>query len=274
MQSTDSTLKIISSETKDSIDQMSVVTPSVYASIFATFAQNHDTVINNEEGLASDLILSECTEFTNLQVQTAKNAQLLTISTNKAIGAIKDKDDLLLSEVLEETENLRQEIEKLKESIYKDELTNTFNRKWLHDHILNEDAQTLKDDGVLAIIDLNYFKIINDTYGHIVGDKVLIFISNQLKKMNEPIIRYGGDEFIIICSTSKSEKNTINRLNTIRESLLKKQLKVKDASFRISFSIGAYRFKKDDILTDIIEKADANMYEDKIKIKNRITGIN
>ena len=273
MQKNKETLQVISNETKGSINQIAVVTPSMYASIFAKFAQEHDTTIENEKELASELIIDECSNLTNLQIQTAKNAQQLSSNTNKAISAIKDKNDLLLHEVLEETEELRKEIETLKESVYKDELTNTFNRKWLHDNLLNEDAQSFKDSGTLVMIDLNYFKIINDTYGHIIGDKVLVFIANQLKKSKVPVIRYGGDEFIIVFSSPATYKSTILKLNRVRDGILKKHLKVKDASFRVSFSIGIQEFQKGDILTKTIEKADKDMYEDKIKIKELVSGI-
>jgi diguanylate cyclase (GGDEF)-like protein len=266
-------LQVISNETKGSINQISVVTPSMYASIFAKFAQEHNTTIENEKELASELIIDECSNLTNLQIQTAKNAQQLSSNTNKAISAIKDKNDLLLYEVLEETEELRKEIEKLKESVYKDELTNTLNRKWLHDNILNKEAQSFKDSGTLVMIDLNYFKIINDTYGHIIGDKVLVFIANQLKKSKVPVIRYGGDEFIIIFPSQTTYKSTVLKLNKIRDSILKKHLQVKDATFRVSFSIGIQEFQAGDNLTQTIEKADKDMYKDKIKIKKVVTSI-
>jgi len=271
MQANEELLQIITNETKDSISQISVVTPSVYASIFSKFATAHNTKIENEKELASDLILNKCTELTSLQIQTAKNAQQLSHHANKAIVAIKDKNELLLNEVLKETEELRKEIEKLKESIYKDELTHTNNRKWLHDNILEENTQVFKNNGALAIIDLNYFKLINDTYGHIVGDRVLVFIANQLKKIKVPIIRYGGDEFIIIFSESTTHKGAFLKLNKIREDILSKQLKVKDKSFKASFAIGTQEFKKGDSLIDIIELADKDMYEDKSRIKQRVT---
>ena len=122
----DNELKIISNETKDSIDQMSIVTPSVYASIFTKFATQHNTEIEDENGYAQDLLRVECSTLTNLQESTARNAQTLSNSTTKAISAIQDKDEATLGEVLKETQALRAEIEKLKESMYRDELTNTF----------------------------------------------------------------------------------------------------------------------------------------------------
>ena len=266
-------LQIISNETIDSIHDLNIVTPSIYKSIFTQYASSHNTNIDKEDKL-TDLILNEkISLYKTIQTQTIKNATELSDSTNKAISAIKDKDESKLNEVLEETILLRKEIEKLKEAVYKDELTHAHNRKWLNDTFLNENYTGLKAGGVLAIIDLNYFKIINDTYGHIVGDKVLIFIANSLKKTTGNVIRYGGDEFIIIFSNASSKDIVLKQLNGIRENIISKKLKSTNESFRVSFSFGISPFKQDDELTSIIELADKEMYKDKIKIKKRITGI-
>jgi diguanylate cyclase (GGDEF)-like protein len=157
--------------------------------------------------------------------------------------------------------------------MYKDELTNVYNRKWLHDNILDDSAQGFKNSGTLAIIDLNFFKIVNDTYGHTVGDKVLVFIAQFLRRVEKNIVRYGGDEFIVIFSDETTEKNALLKLNAAREDLLTKHLKIKDISFKVSFSVGVQEFKKGDSLSDIIEKADTNMYNDKAEIKKRIPSI-
>jgi len=269
----DNKLKIISNETKDSIDQMSIVTPSVYASIFSKYAQEHNTELEDEVSYAQDLLQLECSTLTKLQDGTAKNVQILNNSTTKAINAIQDKDESTLSEVLKETQSLRAEIEKLKESIYKDELTHAFNRKWLHDTYLNVDNGTLKDDGVLAMIDLNFFKIVNDTHGHVIGDKVLIFIANELQKSGNKVVRYGGDEFIILFDKNSGVDGASKRLNSIREVIITKKLKANKTVFRTSFSIGTCSYSAGDYLNKIIEIADKNMYEDKIEIKKRVPGI-
>jgi len=265
-------LKIISNETKSSIDSIGIVTPSVYASIFTKFAQEHNEVLENETELAHDLVLSECSNLTNLQSTTSKNVQQLSDSTNRAISAIKNNDEALLNEVLSETKELRQEILKLKEAVYKDELTNVYNRKWLHDNLLDDNEQFLIN-GTLAIIDLNFFKLINDTYGHIVGDKVLIFIANQLKQTKQSVMRYGGDEFIVIFKNNFSMDMAFKKLDDLRQKIISKKLKSGDNSFKVSFSIGTYEFEKGDALANTIELADKNMYADKIKIKKVVTGI-
>ncbi|MEK6658320.1 MAG: GGDEF domain-containing protein [Campylobacterota bacterium] len=266
-------LQVISNETKSSIDDINIVTPTIYTDIFLKCASSHNTDVDNERKITDYLLSKKISQFTDLQETTAKNAKKLSESTDKALLAIKDKNETILREVLQETQNLQREIERLKKSVYRDELTDVFNRKWLHDYCLEDESQKFKNSGTLAIIDLNYFKTINDTYGHIIGDKVLIYVANQLKKTNESVIRYGGDEFLIIFSASTTKKDALIKLNEIREDIIKKHLVVKESSFKVSFSFGICEFKKSDILTDVIELADSNMYEDKIQIKKIVTDI-
>ena len=273
MNSDSKMLHIISNETKSSIDQLSVVTPSVYASIFSKFASSHDTQIENEQKLAQNLLETECSTLVKLQENTSTNANNLSNTTNKAINAIKEKDESKLNEVLRETQALRAEIEKLKESVYKDELTHVYNRKWLHDNYLIHDSEEFKNSGILSIIDLNYFKIVNDTHGHIIGDKVLIFIANQLKKSGHKVIRYGGDEFIIMFEENVAQERASKVLNDIREYVVSKKLKAHETVFRASFSIGFRTYSQGELLSTVIEDADKDMYIDKEAIKKRITGI-
>ena len=266
-------LQIISNETKSSIDKMSVVTPSIYASIFSQCALEHGETLDDEREIAQDIMQMECSNISSLQTETSKNAGKLSASTTKAINAIQSKDENLLSEVLQETKSLRAEIEKLKEAVYRDELTHAYNRRWLHDRYLDINGEKFNDDGVLIIIDLNFFKQVNDTHGHIIGDKVLIFIANELKKSHQKVIRYGGDEFILIFESNTSLKNALKILNNLREDVISKKLKAHGTMFKTSFSYGGVSFKKGELFSHIVESADTKMYEDKQEIKKRVTGI-
>jgi diguanylate cyclase (GGDEF)-like protein len=272
MENSQKLLQIVTNETKDSILNMEVVTPSIYASVFSKYAGEHELSLENEDEISRDILEKECSFLTDLQTQTSKNANMLSETTTKAISAIRDKNENLLQDVLQETEALRQEVEKLKESVYQDELTHTYNRKWLHDNYINDEKKFTKN-GLLAIIDLNYFKLINDTHGHIIGDKVLIFVANQLKALEKHTVRYGGDEFIILFPETVHESLASKRLNKTRENILAKKLKAHEEMFTLSFSFGLASFTTEDSLAEVIEKADKNMYEDKIQIKKRVTGI-
>lgn len=266
-------MTIVSNETKKSIAPLDIVTPSIYTGIFTKFANYHHIDLQDDEQLTDHLLSEKISEFEKLQEKTSNNAQTLSEHANKAIDAIKQKDEAILAEVLQETKQLRQEIEKLKESLYRDELTNVYNRKWLHDNVLCKKGECMQSSGTLAIIDLNYFKLINDTFGHIVGDKVLVYIAHLLHKTKNKVIRYGGDEFLIIFSKKTSIQDATKELNKLRETVIAKRLKTKDSQFTVSFSLGIQEYKKSEKIIDIIDKADEKMYHDKVKIKNRIKGI-
>ncbi len=265
--------KIITNETKDSTAQMDIVTPTIYASIFLKFAQEHEQNIDDKEKLSINILESECANLTELQSEVAKNANRLSLSTSKAINAIKENNTAVLNEVFHETEQLKHEIEKLKQSLYKDELTQVHNRKWLHDIYLQEDSNKFKKSGILVMIDLNYFKQVNDTHGHIIGDKVLIFIANQLKKLKYHTLRYGGDEFILLVPPTKTVEEIKKEINNLRETILSKKLKAHNSEFKVSFSFGSVSYKQGDSLSVTIENADKVMYKDKEAIKKRVTGI-
>lgn len=266
-------LQRISNETISSANALSVVTPSIYSSLFFKFASEHGLEIEDEAHISENELNEKISLFTNLNNETSKNMQQLSESTNKAIHAIQEKDETVLNEVLSETKLLREEIEKLKASVYKDELTGVFNRKWLHDTFLDGESQRFKSGGTFVMIDLNYFKIVNDTFGHIIGDKVLIYIANNLKKIDKNVIRYGGDEFMILLPDTISETDALHKLHSLREDILSKKLKAHDTTFKPSFSFGVSTFQAQDTLIDVIELADKKMYDDKIAIKKRVTGI-
>lgn len=123
------------------------------------------------------------------------------------------------------------------------------------------------------MIDLNYFKIVNDTHGHVIGDKVLIFIANELRKSKYNVIRYGGDEFIVLFPKNTLLNDAKEVLNEIREKIITTKLKAHKTIFRTSFSIGLQQYEAQESLADILEMADKDMYQDKLEIKKRITGI-
>lgn len=104
----DKVLKIISNETKNSINDLAVVTPSIYASLFLKYASEHNQTIENEKELSHDLLAQECSTLTELQNQTSKNVLKLDQNTTKAIKAIENNDTEILQGILKETDELRQ----------------------------------------------------------------------------------------------------------------------------------------------------------------------
>ena len=264
----DNLYKYLSDETKAKINNLDIVTPSLYGSIFKTIADKNNIDINDEEKQANELLGTKLEEITAINEATDKKVIQLDKNTKKAIKAIGDKDEALLNETLIETKALRQEIEALKKSLYKDTLTKVYNRQWLNTELLNSDEK-FTSDGTIFIIDMNYFKQINDNYGHIAGDKALTYVANHLQKLSTDIVRYGGDEFMAIFRERDISKFS-HKLHINREVLMKKHLKFHDDKFKISYSYGGIEFKKGDIFAQILEDADTLMYKDKEKVKQRI----
>ncbi len=271
MQEKNRILEIVSNDTKEEVCRLDVVTPEIFANIFKEKLKAHNA--DEYEKMTEEYVERKMNDFLHIQDETTKKADQLSQTTSKAIEAIEDKNDDSLKEVLRETKNLRKEIEKLKESLYKDELTGVYNRKWMFDQMVFEQSNAFKHSGVLAVIDLNYFKVVNDTYGHIIGDKVLVFVASQLRKTKAPVVRYGGDEFLVLFNSGSSVEGVRKKLEKLREELLKKHLKAKDAEFRISYSIGVSAFKEGERVDEVVDRADQDMYADKEAIKSRIKGI-
>jgi diguanylate cyclase (GGDEF)-like protein len=170
---------------------------------------------------------------------------------------------------LEETVHaLETELDKAYHELLIDPLTKVYNRKALNKD-LNEILEKGKDknlDLVIAIVDLDHFKEINDKYGHLVGDFVLIKISDIIKKLirhENKIYRYGGDEFVIIFNrmTMPQVKPIIERVIKKIESTL---LRYKEDLIRITVSIGLTQHKKGDTFEEIIKRADNALYQAKI----------
>jgi diguanylate cyclase (GGDEF)-like protein len=269
----DTDLEIITNETKNIINKMSIVTPSIYSSLFSKNAKAHNQSFDDECNLSKEILQNECAFLSDMQKKTGENASRLTQHTKDAISAIKTKNEELLDTVLKETETLKNEIEKLRSFVYQDELTHTYNRKWLHDNFLDNEDINFTQDGLLVLLDLNYFKIINDTHGHVIGDKVLIFMAKHLKTLCSNTIRYGGDEFLLIFPSHTNIDKTLLNLENLREHIIKTKLKAHNEMFTLSFSFGVTPFNENMTLSEAIENADREMYKDKLKIKEKIKGI-
>ena len=157
-----------------------------------------------------------------------------------------------------------------KEANY-DELTGVYNRrafnKWANKIFYSNKSM------FLMLMDADDFKIINDKYGHLEGDKALIQIANILNRAinnnhkNYSLARYGGDEFVIV-GNIRNKDEVAQLINQIEEEE-KKYNKETNNKYNIKISIG-YALQNDNhtSVEDLIKEADALMYAEKRKRKN------
>jgi len=183
----------------------------------------------------------------------------------------------LLSELQKANDTIRsleQEVEELQKLSNIDPLTKLYNRKALEAELeeLLRPSKERKLDLVIVMIDVDDFKRVNDTYGHIAGDKVLLFLAKLLKnsiREYDRAYRYGGEEFLVIFNraTKESAKKVTERiLNLIRNN----KLIYKNKTIQITLSMGMTEHQKGDTAESLIERADAALYEAKKNGKDQL----
>jgi diguanylate cyclase (GGDEF)-like protein/PAS domain S-box-containing protein len=172
------------------------------------------------------------------------------------------------------TERKKAEIKLEYDSIH-DSLTNLPNRKFLMERLKRSLERTQKDKKysfALLFIDLDRFKVINDTMGHQTGDEILLKIADKLNYLIRPkdmVARLGGDEFVILVENIKDQEQVIRIADRII-STLKTPLVHRKKKFYLSASIGiAFSSPDYDIPDNLVRDADIAMYSAKIKGKGR-----
>lgn len=244
---------IITKNVKGKIQPLKVVLPSHYAKIYGEEARLQNVELHPDELLDSDM-LSE---------KVVHHVISLTSCTQRAIEAIESEDKTTLKAVLTEAKALRNEIDELRKIVYEDALTKSYNRKWFEDLYLDSNKQTIREEGILVLIDLNKFKYINDTFGHSVGDKVLTHVAHKLKEIEGHVVRYGGDEFLVIFNASESPSSITKKIEAMIKKCDKTSFKSNQQNFKISFAYGITPFKRGSSLSEIIDAADKEMYAHK-----------
>ncbi len=159
-----------------------------------------------------------------------------------------------------------------------DELTQVYNRKYLstiYENLIRQMKRNHRSFS-LAMIDLDYFKHVNDTYGHIVGDQVLKEFTKLLKqniRENDDIIRYGGEEFLVIFPEMTLEES-FNRLNDIREQFSRVAFYFNEETFYCTFSAGILEVKESiRTLEEVISLADSKLYQAKEEGRNLVKAV-
>lgn len=150
-----------------------------------------------------------------------------------------------------------------------DELTGLPNSDALEMRFLLEENKWAEKGTILFLLDVDDFKIINDTKGHIFGNTILTNIGEIVGKMTKSYgmsVRWGGDEFVGTISLPLEESRVL--IEEIMEEVYKTCLK---DGWKVTLSIGITDIKKNSKLNDLIEEADRAMYFSKCSGKNKIT---
>lgn len=175
---------------------------------------------------------------------------------------------------------LKQELDHATNLAKTDSLTGIPNRRGFDELVQQriQAAQKKQQPFAMLLLDLDYFKKVNDQYGHLVGDSVLRYVARTLQavtKGQDAIARLGGEEFIILL-TDISYENAVNFAEKVRKLIANKAFIVKDheQSLNFTISIGVALYKMDETAEQLFERADRALYLAKQSGRNLTCGEN
>ncbi len=188
---------------------------------------------------------------------------------------------LRLKRVLRERQLTKERVQilgKLEKLATTDGLTKLYNlRHFYHQLEVEIDRSNRYGHSLgLLLLDIDHFKVYNDTYGHLEGDKVLIKLSQTMRsclRTMDAAYRYGGEEFtIILPETDAEEAQTVAR--RIREAVeAEKFYPEPNKPCQVTISIGVTEYYKEEKFSDFVKRADKAMYLSKLAGRNRVSSL-
>jgi len=177
----------------------------------------------------------------------------------------------------EDLKQLQQELDKSQQEAQTDALTSLINRRGLEKRLELERIRAKQNDASFSIImiDIDHFKRVNDTFGHLVGDSLIKNIAVLLKehlRKNDIAARYGGEEFLILLPETDI-KGAESVGTKIRKALSTKEWKIKDngkSMGKITVSMGVALYKLNEPEGSLIKRADDALYLAKNKGRDQI----
>ncbi|MFT5277569.1 MAG: diguanylate cyclase (GGDEF)-like protein [Glaciecola sp.] len=181
--------------------------------------------------------------------------------------ALHKRSAMLYQMVQEKTIELQLANDQLTLLTTLDPLTQVYNRRGFTDAVGKEFSKYKRNNELFSIIliDIDFFKRINDDYGHEAGDMVLIEFANLLQKSTRDydiLARWGGEEFIVLLPNTQL-KDAINIANKYRETVRKNEFKFEDRTLRVSLTAGVANIESSTSIDECIKRADSLLYEGK-----------
>lgn len=227
---------------------------------FGEFNEKHLCIpinIGSKVGMIIHITTDSKEEFEQIK----KHTELIKSYANEASPVIESKKLMKM----------------LKDSSLKDNMTGLYNRRFLDEYVdkIKPNAIRQKINIGILMIDMDHFKMVNDSYGHDVGDMVLKELATILSesvRSADLVIRYGGEEFIVLLMSVESEEKAIEVAEKLRTKVQNKEIEIGSGKYlRKTISVGVSMFPSDtDSIWQSIKYADIALYKAKNLGRNKV----
>jgi diguanylate cyclase len=179
-----------------------------------------------------------------------------------------------LVEAKQSMQRMEEELAETRSLLHEDALTGARNRRGMDESLAREAARAKRAQTKLTVsmVDLDYFKKVNDTYGHDAGDKLLVHLSTLIKTMlreADTLVRYGGEEFLMILPETDVRGGQLV-MGRLQQMLAKMPLVYEGKEIPVTFSAGLAQLRDDENGHALVLRADAALYAAKHAGRNRV----
>ena len=220
-------------------------------------------------GSLSENLKSELEESKRLRLELSQDKEKLKNLNEQLNQANQD----LADQVAKRTKELEESHEELKQLSWTDPLTGLYNRRSCEEKFQSEIDRFKRTNKTFSIIlaDIDFFKKINDTYGHNTGDEILVETARVMQscfRKTDMVFRWGGEEFLIIL-TGTEIKGGAFVADKIRCAIEDNEFISNGTKISITLSLGVTDFIEGQSMQDCIAEADRNLYTAKSQGRNR-----
>lgn len=245
----------------------------------AMVSMNSDNEAYHQKIYAQSEQLEKITLLDDIKkIKSTLAAEVETIKDTVRQKQARDQRQVIV--LSEKVEALHVELEQAKEASLTDALTEIANRRAFDQKLLRCVEQNLigKLPFSLILIDIDDFKRVNDRYGHLIGDRVLMAMADSCKqsiRADDFIARFGGEEFAILLPGA-SRKNAVKKAQHLCRQIANTRYALSDGEdsdqLSITVSMGVAAFERGDTCQTLIDRADKALYQAKTIGKNRVEG--
>lgn len=245
-------LKKITNLTINDLLNNEIILPSTYFNKFNYHAKELEINLDDEnfKQELNGIILEDLQKIENYMNIVMSSAISLKENTKNATNAIMNKDTDTLGDIYKKMVELEKEVKSLNSKLFLDDLTNSFNKKWLYNKFLNSEA-LFQQNGICTLVDVIDYSYIQKEYGELLANNLLIFavkfIKQKLKDedLDFKIVRYYESKFLIfIANTEENKKEIINSILNLEQLLSNTTLKSNSGLFikaKYEFRISSYK---------------------------------